>query len=279
MRLPAAVPGTMLSCMHQQDTLIVQRSGITTDVLIINQSDTDGYEKEDKNGMQIRMISSKERGLSRSRNMALANAEGDLCLLCDDDERFVRAYEKIICGAFLRIPDADLIAFDIANQPCRLKKRAQRLKRLQLLRISSWQIAFRRESVISAGVRFDEYMGAGTGNGAQEENKFLLDCERSGLKIYYVPIAIGSVAQAHSTWFAGFTEDFFYKRGTATRYMLGLPLAVLYAGYYLAAKRRLYRGEISVGRAAVAVLKGIVSNDIAGQKAAALKDGGENTRP
>ena len=269
----------LVSCMNQTDMSILKRTGITSDALIINQCGRDGFDRTTVRGRAARMISTTARGLSKSRNMALANAEGDICLLCDDDERFVRAYEKIICGAFLRIPDADLIAFDIANQPCRLKKRAQRLKRLQLLRVSSWQIAFRRESVISAGVRFDEYMGAGTGNGAQEENKFLLDCERSGLKIYYVPIAIGSVAQAHSTWFAGFTEDFFYKRGTATRYMLGLPLAVLYAGYYLAAKRRLYRGEISVGRAAVAVLKGIVSNDIAGQKAAALKDGGENTRP
>ncbi len=256
----------LLSCMYQQDTSIAQRSGITTDVLIINQSDTDGYEKEEKNGMQIRMISTKERGLSRSRNMAMENAEGDICLFCDDDEKFVPGYREKILRLFRKIPDADIIAFAISGQPCRLKQRPQRLHYLQLLKIKSVQIAFQRETVLFSGVRFDKFMGAGSGNGAQEENKFLLDCRKAGLRIYYVPLEIAAVAQERSTWFSGYTEDFFYKRGVATRYMMGLPLSFLYAVYYVAVKYPIYRSDITMKKAAVSTLRGIVKNDIWKQK-------------
>lgn len=258
----------LLSCMDQPDASIVQRSGITTDVLVINQSDTDGYEKEDKNGMRIRMISTKERGLSRSRNMAMENAEGDICLFCDDDERFVPGYREKILRSFRKIPDADVIAFAISNQPCRLRQKPQQLHSLQLLKIKSWQIAFRREAVSASKVRFDEFMGAGSGNGAQEENKFLFDCRKAGLRIYYVPLEIAAVAQERSTWFSGYTEDFFYKRGVATRYMMGLPLSLLYAVYYVTVKYPIYRSDITMTKAAASTLKGIVKDDIWKQKKA-----------
>lgn len=60
--------------------------------------------------------------------------------------------------------------------------------------------------MLNSGVFFDEHLGAGTGNGGEEELKFLLDCQNAGLKIYYVPTEIASVAQTESTWFHGFDE-------------------------------------------------------------------------
>ncbi len=252
----------LVSCMHQTDMSVIRKSGITTDALIINQCGTDDYSETDECGIRVRMISTKERGLSRSRNMALQNAKGDICLLCDDDEEFVSGYQKKILNSFRKIPDADIIAFAISNQPCRLKNRPQRLHYFQLLKIKSWQIAFRRKNVLTSRVRFDEFMGAGSGNGGQEENKFLMDCQRAGLRIYYVPLVIASVSQKDSTWFSGFTEDFFYRRGIATRYMMGLPLSLLYAAYYVVMKYSMYQADMTMRKAMAAVLKGIIENDI-----------------
>lgn len=113
------------------------------------------------------------------------------------------------------------------------------------MKVSSWQISFRRARILDAGVRFDELMGAGTGNGAEEELKFLTDCEKAGLRIYYVPALIASVAQTESTWFHGYTETFFENRGATTRYILGSCLAALYAVYFVIRKRSLYRDSIS----------------------------------
>ena len=46
------------------------------------------------------MIYTTERGLSKSRNLAIANAKTDICLICDDDEIFVDNYEEIILNAY-----------------------------------------------------------------------------------------------------------------------------------------------------------------------------------
>ena len=51
-----------------------------------------------------------------------------------------------------------------------------------MLRVCSCQITFKRASIIDNKLIFDVKLGAGTGNGAGEENKFLLDCYDKGLK-------------------------------------------------------------------------------------------------
>ena len=109
-------------------------------------------------------------------------------------------------------------------------------------------------------------MGAGTGNGGGEEVKFLRDCIKSGLKAYYVPKSIGTVAQTESTWFKGFDRDFFYKRGITNRYMLGLPLSILYAAYYTFVKKDLYKDYVTPWQSFKYTLDGIIANDIAKQK-------------
>ena len=68
------------------------------------------------------MISTTERGLSNSRNMALKYAVGEICILCDNDEIFEDNYETVICKAFERLPDADIIAFSIENKITKLPR-------------------------------------------------------------------------------------------------------------------------------------------------------------
>ncbi|MDO5552068.1 MAG: glycosyltransferase, partial [Lachnospiraceae bacterium] len=86
----------LISCMHQKDLEILRRSRITTDALVINQADSQAVEEIRQGSQRIRMITTTERGLSRSRNMALEHAQGEICLLCDDDEIFKERYEAMI---------------------------------------------------------------------------------------------------------------------------------------------------------------------------------------
>lgn len=267
----------LISCMNQQDMKIAEQTGIQTDVLIINQcpkvehsddasSDKNTLEVQNSSRGNIRMLRTNTRGLSKSRNLAIQHAVGDVCLLCDDDEQLDSSYEKIILNAYEALPDADIICFRISNQPSRLTQKTQRLTKWTAMRIASWQITFRRESILKSGIRFDEDMGAGTGNGGGEEVKFLRDCIKSGLKAYYVPKSIGIVAQTDSTWFRGFDRDFFFKRGITNRYMLGLPVSILYAAYYTMVKRDLYKEYVTPWQSFKYTLDGIISNDIAKQK-------------
>lgn len=252
----------LLSCMHQTDASLVDRSGLTGDVVIINQCDHDGYAEYATAGGTARMFSTTQRGLTKSRNMAIRESRADVCLLCDDDEQFAADYEQKILSAYEELPKADVIIFKMENRPASFPDKVMRLRFPQTIKVSSWQISFRRQRLLDHGVRFDELLGAGTGNGAEEELKFLLDCQKAGLRIYYVPAVIASVGQTQSTWFSGFTEQFFEDRGATTRYILGAPMALIYGVYYVLRKRQLYRENLTTGQAWRALLRGIRNNKI-----------------
>ena len=258
----------LLSCMHQSDDTLVQNSNITGDVLVINQCDQEGETVYPTRDGRARIFSNRDRGLTKSRNLAIAKSCADICLLCDDDEQFTPNYEKVILDAYGAIPQADIIAFKVMGQPKTLPDRVMQLRFPKLLNVSSWQISFRRDSLINSGVRFDELLGAGSGNGAEEELKFLLDCRRAGLKIWYVPTVIATVGQGDSTWFHGFDREFFYNRGATTRYILGIPLAFAYGLFYVIKKYPKYKNNLSHTQAMAALLRGIKDNKVGQQRKA-----------
>ena len=255
----------LMSCMYQRDDSLIRSSGLTGDVLMINQCDEESLREYPTSRGTARIRSTRQRGLTRSRNIAIGDARAEICMLCDDDETFVPDYEDRILRAYETLPQADLIVFKIENVPPSFPDKVRRLRFPNTMKVSSWQISFRREALLRTGVRFDELLGAGSGNGAEEELKFLLDCQRAGLRIYYVPTGIAAVAQTSSTWFQGFTEQFFCDRGATTRYILGWPLASVYAVYYVLRKRKLYRDRITPGQALSATFRGIRENKIGRQ--------------
>lgn len=258
----------LVSCMHQTDIGIINKSRITGNAVVINQCDRDGFcEMNTENGRAV-MYSTTQRGLTKSRNMAVLKSDADICLLCDDDEIFESSYEKRILRAYEKLPQADVIIFKMSNRTPSFEDKVKRLGFPEIMKVSSWQISFRREKILSKKVGFDELLGAGTGNGGEEELKFLLDCIRAGLKVYYVPEVIASVGQTSSTWFNGFDERFFINRGNTTRYILGFPVACAYGIYYVIRKRKLYGKDISSLRALRCTFKGIFENRITKMKKA-----------
>lgn len=252
----------LISCMNQSDFSIAESSRLFgVPVFIVNQCETTKPEliKSDREAWS--MLNTPARGLSVSRNFAINGAAADICLLSDDDEVFSPDLEKTVLGAYKSLPDADVIIFKTENQKNRLGEKQERLKRLDCLKVASWQISF-KTAAIKNKIFFDEKMGAGTGNGAGEENKFLLDCYDAGLKIYYVPITVASVSQQKSTWFNGHDGKFFFDRGKATRRMLGLFVAFFYAIYYLIFKYPEYKDEISLFSAAKNLFCGLNAKSI-----------------
>ena len=239
----------LISCMHQKDASIIQKTNIQSDVLVINQCDEDKIEEFDflnKKGevCHARIIYTTERGLSKSRNMAIRNAKGDICLICDDDEVLDSDYSEKIISEFAKSTYSDIITF-IIDSPWKTYSLEQyEIGYLKALQVVSWQIAFRCSSVIDNNIWFNEKMGAGTANGAGEENKFLYDCLRSSMKILYVPIHIGSLLESNSQWFTGYNESYFINRGWTNKMILGVFFACLYDIYYSIFKYKMYHHEI-----------------------------------
>lgn len=258
----------IMSCMHQTDVKIAYKSNIQTDLVLVNQCDRDSQEviplkREDGKSFEVKFICTTERGLSKSRNMAIRNAEADICLIADDDEVFVENYDDIILSAFEQHPEYDVIAFKVDGTYSSKKKYAQKackVNYITALSIGSWQLAFRKHRIIEKGILFDEEMGSGTGHGASEEVKFQFDCLRRKLRIQYLPLVIARMqkdSDSGSQWFHGFTPRYFLEQGWSTRRLMGLPLATLYSLYYVAKRYPVYQTECSFFTALHMIMKGV----------------------
>jgi glycosyltransferase involved in cell wall biosynthesis len=252
----------LISCMHEKDTNIIQRSNIQTDVVVVNQCDKDCIEEWDfinKQGQQChaKFINTTERGLSRSRNMAIANSWGDICLICDDDEYLHDGYERLILQGYSEIPSASLIAFSLNRKDLtkHYPVEVRSLKFRQILKTSSQQLTFRKKDLEEKRIRFDVNLGSGTGNGGGEENKFQLDFKRKGLKIYYHPNCIATVNPGESQWFHGYTPDYFTTWGWSTRRIFGNK-SLAFVPYFVITHRNKYKGEISMMNALKCALRG-----------------------
>ena len=254
----------LLSCMYETDKEIIKRSNIQSNCVIINQCDEDKKEQINlENSKTCLWINSKKRGLSISRNMAIKNSNADICLIADNDEIFGNDIEDRVLEAYKKIPQADIIVFDIENYSKNIRNKIFKFKRLQLLKVSSVQITFKKKSITDSDLKFDIKLGAGTGNGVGEENKFLLDAYDKGLKIYHYPVNIaGLMKNNKSTWFKGYDEEYFYKRGASTRYILGFWISCVYAVYFLIFKYYMYSQNINFITALKNIMQGIIDNKL-----------------
>ncbi len=253
----------LLSCMFKEPGTLLPCLNLDSDVVIVNQCDEDSCQKlTDGKGHGVKFVSSTQRGLSRSRNMAIDNSSADICLLSDDDEVYAPGYAATLQRTYLDWPDADVILFQVAGGRGKVySPRPFRVGYLRALKFASWQISFRRSSVISKGIRFDEQMGSGTGHGSGEEIKFLYDCLRHGLRLQYVPVEIAAlVDNGESVWFKGFTDSYFYNRGWSTARYMGKVFALLYCLYFAVMKYKLYRNDNTFLSALWNMIKGIFVN-------------------
>lgn len=209
----------LLSAMHQNDLSIVDKSKISTDVLIINQCDKEGYEEVKGSKRSIRMYSTMERGLSRSRNMALKNAKGDICILCDDDVVYRDNYEEIVKRAFSQVPAADIIVFNVEQvfkeKERKAEKKFPRISRLPFYKTyGSCHIAFKREAIIKNGITFNTLFGTGSGMYLMAEDSiFCMTAHKARLNCYVYPAVFAKVYYNKSSWFTGYNSHYFFDIG------------------------------------------------------------------
>ncbi|MCR4656443.1 MAG: glycosyltransferase family 2 protein [Lachnospiraceae bacterium] len=257
----------LLSAMNLKDESYVDSLNITSDAVVVNQwSEQSPYadtlrdecgnvtgilsiERIKRNNIngdmhEVVFIESSQKGLSRSRNMAIEASNADICILCDNDVEYVPYYDRIILKAFEKYSDADLIVFYIKRKekPEPNYKKEKRMGYLSVLKIFSPEIAFKRDSI--KGISFNPMFGAGARYQMGEENIFLYDCLKKGKKIYYVPVKIAELREEESTWFKGYDREFFVSRGANYAMMTKTFYPVLILQYAVR-KRKLYKDETS----------------------------------
>ncbi len=137
---------------------------------------------------------SPEKGLSKSRNQAIAKNSSDIGLISDDDLEYKEDIENIILEAFTKNSDADIITFQVQTPDglAYKKYKADSFWHTQksIMSVSSVEIAFRNSSIKEKALTFDERFGLGSDFPTGEEVIFLSDALKMGLKILYIPIPI-----------------------------------------------------------------------------------------
>ncbi|MGM8213830.1 glycosyltransferase [Virgibacillus sp. W0430] len=249
----------LVSTMYQKDLSIINKMNIKTDALIINQCDVEEQQsiKIDRN--EIRLLSYNERGLTKSRNKAINNSIGDVCLIADDDLVYHESYEKTILDAYAKYPNASIIAFDIPstndNRPTSSLKEGG-VNFLHTLKISSFQITFKRKDILEKSIRFNELFGAGSKYTCGEEHIFLSEALKKGLEIRYVKEEIAVVNHNESTWYNGFDKKLFKTKG-AMFYEMRPFLAHLLISQFAIRKWKMYKSDMSFIKAYTCMINGL----------------------
>lgn len=196
----------LISTMNRKSIsdLKLNEKNIFKDCTIINQVTDENLDlvNEEIKEKNIKMISYREKGLSKSRNRALENARGEICLIADDDLIIKKEYIDNILKAFEKNNGYDIITFqsELPEGGLRKKysKREYKHNIYTITKVSSIEIAFKKEKIKQKKIKFDARFGCGSLFPAGEETIFLYDCYKQGLKIKYIPL-VNSCHEAEST--------------------------------------------------------------------------------
>ena len=157
-------------------------------ILIINQTTTDNL--LESNQPNIRVINSFEIGLPVSRNLAISNAIGDICLIADDDLQYEKDFESDILKAFLKYELADIITFQMTDETGKLYVDYPEITihdTKTVITANSVIICFKRKSIIENEVLFNYNFGLGAVFPTANEYVFLRNALKKGLKLYFEP--------------------------------------------------------------------------------------------
>jgi GT2 family glycosyltransferase len=156
------------------DAMFIHNDKSEFQILIINQTQDGKVLESDL--PNIRIINCFEKGLSRSRNLAIENALSSIVLISDDDVVFGKDFHKTILNAFNKKPDACLITFKAKNfngLPYRNYPENNLDHNLKTIKgVISWEIALNLNNLKSLNVKFDERFGLGSEFETAEEYLF-----------------------------------------------------------------------------------------------------------
>lgn len=159
--------------------VVWQRNGIGSDAL-----PAELKERED-----VSIVEDNGKGLARSRNIALENATADLLVITDDDNRYDTAAIELIRNAFEKHPTAGLIQFQALSMEGKPLRNYPAFPYTYETRprgtyFCSVELVMRRKANLP---RFDERFGLGAELGCGEEEVFVHEAVKRGVKMIYVP--------------------------------------------------------------------------------------------
>lgn len=207
----------LIVTMNRNNHNLISKMNIQSDAMVGNQTDYNKKSVFKYKNHQIEWFDWNERGVGLNRNNLLMRASADIILFADDDVVYEDGYKEIILQAFNEHPEADMIIFNVipmpeSINPCRIRK-WRRIRWYNCLRYGAVRIAVRLSAMREHNVFYTLLFGGGAKYSAGEDSLFIMDCIKSGMKVYGYPADIGKVYFESSSWFTGFNEKYFLDKG------------------------------------------------------------------
>lgn len=212
----------LVAATNQLDYSLPKKMNIKTDAIIGNQCNINSVEIFKVGNNRIQYLNFAERGVGLNRNNALMRADADICLFADDDMVYEENYVNIVENAFRENPGADVIVFNLREKTTtrKLITKKSKVNYLNFLRYGTARIAVRLSSIQKNGIYFNQCFGGGTQHCHGEDNLFLNECLKKGLKIIAVPEYIATLTEERiSSWNHGYDDKYIKDQGVLFRTM------------------------------------------------------------
>lgn len=225
-----------ISTMHMTGEAVAKRMAIAGhNAFFIDQCDREGQDTLCHEGSRYPVWHSSQRGLSRSRNLALSHAQETYLWLCDDDVCIDSLAEERILSAFAAMPKADALCCNVVSEtegrPQHLITEKHSLKVRNAMRYPTYRFVWKTEVLKKLGVQFDEQFGSGATYSSGEDSLFTHTMLKRGCRIVAVPVEIGRVRHSDSQWFSGYTDKYLFDKGALFAALFGFALP--YCAYML----------------------------------------------
>jgi len=189
-------------------------------ILIVNQTQNGIILKSEYSN--IRVINSFEKGLSKSRNLALENALGKILVIADDDVVYQEGFDSTIIKAYNQFPKAAAIRF------CAVKVNGDLIKKypqssktnlnvFDILSTSSIEMTLNAAILDQSKIRFDENFGLGGIFKMGEEAIFLFDLKNKNQPLAFDPQIIVKHQELTSSDKKSIGEKYFIQGALFTR--------------------------------------------------------------
>lgn len=236
----------LISAVNANAEELIGRMNVESSAVLVNQCGANSQNQLERNNKNIIVLNRDEKGVGKSRNLALQNSTESIVLFSDDDIVYKEGYADLVEKEFEAHPEADILLFNM--EVCEERRTYwnednHKVTRMNCGRYPAYSIAARREKLVKSGVKYSELFGGGAKYSNGEDSLFLMDCLRAGLKLYSNTAVLGKEEPRESTWFHGYTEKFFFDRGVLFAFLYG-KLAWVWALRFVLTKKEMFQGEI-----------------------------------
>ena len=210
-------------------------------ILIINQTSENNLLVS--NFPSVRVINSFEKGLSKSRNLALKNAIGKIVIIADDDLVYKKDFEKAIVQAHHRLGEKAVISFCIEKPNGLLFKKylantKTNLSLMELFNVLSIEISINKSVFDALQVQFDQDFGLGSTFEMGEEAIFLSDLKEQNQQIGFVPSIIATHSEISSNEKFDFEQRYYIQGAFLSRVLKGNYFMGLVAKLFFELKQK-----------------------------------------